>query len=94
MEKLTEEQINGMTEDLHKFAKKSNAMMVESTKGEAGQLLKLILLRRLVDNYFLEVAKIMDKDKLSTAEQIIDKFIKCFYGQIKTIKKEKKNEKN
>lgn len=61
--------------DLLKFADKSNAMMFASGDGIAPQILKMCLLKTLIDSWFKEAKKKLGNKIVKDAESCIEKFI-------------------
>ena len=75
MNKIEKEQAERMTKELIKYSKKCNAMMMASVEGEAPQILKMFLLKKLVDEYFERIKKMMPKESIEAADKLAKQFI-------------------
>jgi len=65
-----------IVEDLEKFAQKCNAMMLESARGPTPQLIKITLLKKLVESWFERAKETKNlKEHFLDAEKLIDCFI-------------------
>jgi len=77
--------------DLAKYSQKINGMMYESAEGDAGQILKIMLLKRMTDMCYNEFVKVLSKKKIKEGEDIITTFLKKF-GEVKLIRSRKEAE--
>ena len=69
------EKIEKLILEIIKYSKKCNAMMMESETKDAPQILKLTLLKKLIDEYFSHFKKIHGEEKIIEARKFIDEFI-------------------
>lgn len=78
---ITEDKTRLMIEDLKKYAKKINAMMIDSVEGEAPQSLKLLLFVKMGD-FVREQLKSLNKKSYEEGVKLIDEYIENF-GNLK-----------
>ena len=79
------EKVMKVIKDLERFIPKLNEMILETGRGEAPQILKVTLIKQLIDDTIVGIEKGMGKEKVKEADRIITKFIEKV-GNIKTCK--------
>jgi len=73
-------------DDLEKYAEKANAMLQVSIGGDCPQILKLILLRDMVNITLNEIKQTGTEKSFKEAEEFINNFLKEIKLELKQVK--------
>jgi len=92
VEKKIPENIEKILEDIDKYCKKANAMIIESAVGPSPQILKMIVLQKVVDKYFNLIKGKYSEKKIKEAYSLMDSYLAS--TPIKVINDIKEVEKN